>query len=187
MPQLTSHVQPELPSPWVARFAPLVARDGQILDVACGRGRHSLFFAARGCRVTAIDRDARALDAIAGNARITPMQADLEDAPWPLGGQQFDAVVVTNYLHRALLPHLISAVAADGVLLYETFARGNEVYGRPSNPAFLLEPGELLTAVAGRLTVVAFEEGMVTADRPAVVQRIAAVGVAHSWPPLLLA
>src|SRR4249919_2427643 len=105
MPQPASQLHPDTPSPWVVRFAPVVAGAGRVLDVACGRGRHSLFFAARGCRVTAIDRDAGALSALAGNARITPMEADLEAAPWPLAGRQFDAVVVTNYLHRALLPH----------------------------------------------------------------------------------
>jgi SAM-dependent methyltransferase len=187
MPQPASHPHLDAPSPWVLRFAPLVAGDGRVLDVACGRGRHSLFFAARGCSVTAIDRDAGALSALAGNSHITPMEADLEAAPWPLAGRQFDAVVVTNYLHRALLPHLIDAVAVDGVLLYETFARGNEVYGRPSNPAFLLAPGELLAAVAGRLTVVAFEQGVVAVDHPAVVQRIAAVGAGQAWPPSLSA
>lgn len=179
------HSRIEVPSPWIVRFAPLVADGGRVLDVACGQGRHSLFFAARGCAVTAVDRDAQALAGLAGAARITPVTADIETASWPLPGERFDAVIVTNYLHRALLPELLAAVADDGVLLYETFARGNEAYGKPSNPDFLLAPEELLLAVGDRLTVVAFEQGLVAAARPAVMQRIAAVGAGRAWPPLL--
>jgi SAM-dependent methyltransferase len=187
VPQHAAHPHTDAPSPWVVRFAPLVADSGRVLDVACGQGRHSVFFAARGCHVIAVDRDASALAALSGRARVTPLEADIEAAPWPLPGKRFDAVIVTNYLHRALLRHLIAAVADDGVLLYETFARGNEAYGRPSNPDFLLAPAELLTAVGDRLTVVAFEQGVVAAARPAVVQRIAAVGAARAWPPPLAA
>jgi SAM-dependent methyltransferase len=170
------------PSPWIVRFATLVRDNGHVLDVACGAGRHSVFFAARGCRVTAIDRNVAAL---AGVEHIAPLQADIEADPWPLPGERFDAVIVTNYLHRALMPALIAAVADDGILLYETFARGNEVYGRPANPDFLLAPGELLTTIGDRLRVVAFEQGVVTSARPAVLQRIAAVGAARIWPPPL--
>ena len=111
-----------------------------------------MFFAARGCRVTAIDRNTVALAELAGVANVAPLQADIEADPWPLPGERFDAVIVTNYLHRALMPALIAAVADDGVLLYETFARGNEAFGKPSNPDFLLAPGELLTTVGDRLT-----------------------------------
>ena len=175
----------DMPSSWIVRFAPLVVRNGRVLDVACGRGRHSVFFAARGCRVTAIDRDAAALAALNGHAGITPMEVDIEAASWSLRGERFDAVIVTNYLYRALLPDLLAAVANDGVLLYETFAHGNEAYGKPSNPDFLLAPGELPTIVGDRLTIVAFEQGVVTTDRPVVLQRIAAVGAARAWPPTL--
>jgi SAM-dependent methyltransferase len=185
MKQAASHLHTDRPSPWIIRFAPLVVDNGRVLDVACGQGRHSVFFAARGCRVTAIDRDVAALAPLTGRARITPLLADIEAAAWPLKGERFDAVIVTNYLHRALLPDLLAALADDGVLLYETFARGNETYGKPSNPDFLLAPGELSTIVASRLTVVAFEQGVVTNDRMAVVQRIAAVGAARAWPPQL--
>jgi len=185
MTQDAPHLRIEAPSTWIVRFAPLVAANGRVLDVACGQGRHSVFFAARGCRVTAVDRNALALAGLAGLARITPVEADIETALWPLPGERFDAVIVTNYLHRALLPDVITAVADDGVLLYETFARGNEAYGKPSNPDFLLEPGELLWTVAERLTVVAFEQGVVAPARPAVLQRVAAVGAARAWPPSL--
>ena len=187
MSQSASHFHLDAPSPWIVRFASLVASDGHVLDVACGQGRHSVYFAARGCRVTAVDRNVAALAELAGIARITPLEADIEAARWPLAGMRFDAVIVTNYLHRALMPVLIAAVADDGVLLYETFAQGNEVYGKPANPDFLLAPGELLTAIGERLNVVAFEQGVVAASRPAVLQRIAAVGTARAWPPSLLA
>ena len=173
------------PSSWVVRFAPLVGEGGRVLDVACGRGRHATFFAMRGCEVTAVDRDASCLAALAGVANVRCIEADLEAAPWPLPGERFDAVVVTNYLHRALFPTLVAAVADDGVLLYETFARGNEKHGRPTRPEFLLAPDELLAAVRPRLRVVAFEQGLVGGARPAVVQRVAAVAAGRAWPSAL--
>jgi SAM-dependent methyltransferase len=141
-----------------------------VLDVACGGGRHVRWFRQRGCSVTGIDRDAAAVEPLSAIAEIAV--ADIESGPWPLPGRRFDAVVVTNYLWRPLLPTLVASVADGGVLLYETFACGNEAFGRPSNPNFLLRPGELLDAAAG-LAVVGYESGL--ADAPArVVQRIAA-------------
>lgn len=161
----------DTPSPWVTRFAHLIPRGGTVLDVACGSGRHLRWLAARGFRVTGVDRDAQALAASAGLGEL--IEADLEAGLWPLGERHFDAVVVTNYLWRENLPHVVAAVAPQGVLLYETFAVGNERYGRPSNPAFLLRPGELFEAVRG-LHVVAYEDGLL--DEPTRrVQRIAAV------------
>jgi SAM-dependent methyltransferase len=172
------------PSAWITRFAPLVARGARVLDVACGRGRHTRLFAARGCRVLAIDRDAAALAALAEVAGVETRAVDLESGAWPLPGERFDAVVVVNYLHRPLFPHLLRALAADGVLLYETFAQGNEAHGRPSNPDFLLARDELLRRVGDALTVVAFEQGRVAAPgRDAVVERLAAIGPARAWPP----
>lgn len=159
-------------SPWVRRFAACVPAGGSVLDVACGAGRHARYFAARGHAVTAIDRDAQALASLHGSA-VRCIEADLEGAPWPLPGACFDAVVVTHYLWRALLPTLVASVAAGGVLIYETFAQGNAAFGKPSNPQFLLAPGELLQACAG-LRVVAYEDGVVRSPRPAVVQRICA-------------
>lgn len=156
------------PSPWVARWAPRIAR-GTVLDVACGNGRHARYFLARGLSVVAVDRVPQDIP----GARF--IQADLEDgSPWPLAGQQFEGIVVTNYLHRALFPVLRGSLAADGVLIYETFMAGNERYGRPSNPAFLLAPGELLDAFAG-LRVEGFEEGFVESPKPAMIQRLCAV------------
>jgi SAM-dependent methyltransferase len=142
-----------------------------VLDVAAGNGRHTRLFVERGHAVVAVDRDPRALDGAA--ARVEVVRADLEDgSPWPLGARRFGGIVVTNYLHRPLLPILVDRLEPGGVLIYETFARGHERFGKPSNPDFLLEPGELLRAVAGRLRVVAFED-VTLPDR--VVQRIAAV------------
>ena len=156
------------PSPWVVRWAPLIAR-GTVLDVACGSGRHARYFLARGLRVTAVDGAPQAIPA----ARF--LQADLEDGSlWPLAGERFEGIVVTNYLHRPLFPVLRESLAEGGVLIYETFMAGNERYGRPSNPAFLLAPGELRAAFAG-LRVEGFEEGFVESPKPAMIQRLCAV------------
>ena len=152
-----------------------MAPQARVLDVACGAGRHVRWFAQRGCRVTGVDRDGAAMQALANLAEI--VVADIENAPWPLPGRSFDAVVVTNYLWRDLLPMLMASVANGGVLIYETFAAGNETVGKPSNPAFLLRPGELLKAMRS-LRVVAFEDGFETAlnnSAPRFVQRIVAV------------
>jgi SAM-dependent methyltransferase len=178
----TDHAEGQVPSPWIVRFSPLVAAGSRVLDVACGRGRHARFFAARGCQVVAVDRDAAAIAALDGVEWVTPVVADLESGTWPFGSERFDAVVVTNYLHRDLFAPLLRAVGHDGVLLYETFAAGNEAYGKPSNPDFLLAQGELLTVVAGALSVIAFEQGTVAGDSPAVLQRLAAVGNGRRWP-----
>jgi SAM-dependent methyltransferase len=173
------------PSPWVARHAGLIAPGMRVLDLAAGHGRHALFLAARGAKVLAVDRDAAALATFAGAPGITTRVADLEGADWPLAGERFDAIVVVHYLHRPRMPDLLSLVGDGGVLIYETFAAGNEAYGRPSNPDFLLRDGELIAWVRDRMTVVAFEQGKVSLyGTNAVIQRIAAVG-AGAWPPPL--
>ena len=163
-------------SPWVQRWSHLVPAGAHVLDVACGSGRHVRWFVARGARVTAIDRDAAALAPLRSTAggTVDVIEADIENAPWPLAGQRFDAVIVTNYLWRALWPTLVASVAEGGALICETFARGNETVGRPSNPDFLLAPGELLAVAAG-LRVVAYEDGFIESAPPRFVQRIAAV------------
>ncbi|CAN0532825.1 unnamed protein product [Laminaria digitata] len=161
------------PSPWVERCAALIPPGGTVLDLACGTGRHTHLLAAAGYRMTAIDRDISRLIPYAGTDIL---EADLEDEnPWPLPGRTFDGIVVTNYLHRPLMPVLIDSLNPGGVLIYETFAIGNEEFGRPRNPDFLLRDGELLEAVAGKLTVVAYEAGQIDDPAPAVIQRIAAV------------
>jgi SAM-dependent methyltransferase len=147
----------------------VLVESGPVLDVACGEGRHAVFFAERGMEVIAVDREPQAI------ARVKFVQADLEDgSPWPFEGQRFAAIVVTNYLHRPLFPFLAQSLEEGGVLIYETFMTGNERFGRPSNPAFLLQPGELLQAF-GALGVVAFEQGVVERPKKAAVQRICAV------------
>jgi len=142
--------------------------------LACGAGRHSRLLAAQGLRVCAVDRDAQALDVLRGTAGVEVMLADLEAGPWPLPARTFDAVVVTNYLHRPLMSRILDALAPAGVLIYETFALGNERFGKPSNPAFLLRPGELLDVVRHRLHVIAYEDLETTQPRPARIQRICA-------------
>lgn len=165
------------PSDWVRRCSGLVPAGGTVLDVAAGAGRHARWFAGRGHPVVAVDRDTSGLADVPPEVEV--VTADLEAGPWPFAGRRFAAVVVTNYLHRPLLPQLVAAVAPGGVLVYETFAVGQERFGRPRNPDHLLRPGELAAAVAGRLEVVAYEEA--ETERPARVQRIAAVrGAARS-------
>lgn len=168
------HPHPVEPSAWVARWAALIGAGGRVLDLACGGGRHARWFAARGCKVDAVDRDAACIGALAGVPGVAARCADLEAGEWPYGGRQFDGVVVTNYLHRPLLPRLVAAVAPGGILIYETFAAGNEQFGRPANPDFLLRPGELLEAVRGTLRVIAYEDLVVAEPRPAAIQRICA-------------
>jgi SAM-dependent methyltransferase len=168
------------PSAWVVRWADRIAAGGRVLDVACGSGRHARFFAARGHPVEAVDRDPDAVGRLTGLPGITSRCADLEGGPWPYEGRQFAGIVVANYLHRPLLPRLLAAVAPGGVLIYETFAAGNECFGRPSNPDFLLKPGELLEVVRGRLQVIAYEALETSQPRPAVVQRICATRLSVS-------
>ncbi len=162
-------------SAWVRRFAPLIRPGGEVLDFACGAGRHARWFAACGWRVEAVDRDAEAIGALAGVPGVRTRQADLEQGAWPYRGRQFDAVVVTNYLFRAHFELLLELVAPGGVLIYETFMAGNERFGKPSSPAFLLAPNELLRRVHDGWTVVAFEQGVVEGERPAAIQRICAL------------
>jgi len=159
------------PSPWVQRWSALVAADARVLDVACGSGRHVHWVAARGARVTALDRDAQAvapLRALPGTP-VEVVVADIENAPWPLAGRRFDAVLVTNYLWRPLRAAELAAVAPGGWLIHETFADGQQAIGRPSRPEFLLQPGELLAwlqpapGAAPAWRVVAFEDAFFTA------------------------
>ncbi len=163
-------------SAWVEQWAHLIAPAGAVLDLACGAGRHARWLAARGHAVLALDRDAAALATLAQHPGIETCCADLEAGAWPLPPQrQFAAVVVTHYLHRPLLTMLPDLLAPGGVLIYETFAAGNGALGKPSNPAFLLRPAELLDAVRGRLRVVAYQDGLRRLPSPALVQRICAV------------
>jgi SAM-dependent methyltransferase len=177
---MDSHITLEQPSPWVVRFAPLI-EPGEVLDLACGGGRHARFLASRGHAVLAVDRDAASL-ALAAGKGISAAQCDLENehaqtsSGWPFQSGHFQGIVVTNYLHRPLFVPILTSLAPGGILIYETFAVGNERFGKPSNPAFLLQPGELLDMAQGvaseRFHIVAFEEGYVSSPKPAMVQRI---------------
>lgn len=176
------------PSAWITRFTRRLPPASEVLDLACGAGRHTRLLAAAGHQVTAVDRDLSGLEdfsPVPGCLQL--VEADLEDGSrWPLGDSRFDLIVVTNYLWRPLFPYLRAAIADGGMLLYETFALGNERFGKPDNPAFLLRPGELLAEFGTTLQVLAFEQGEVEVPKPAVVQRICAVHMAQGELPLRL-
>jgi SAM-dependent methyltransferase len=166
----------EPPSAWVQRWSHLVPERGVVLDVACGHGRHARWFHQRNHPLVVVDRSQDAIASVAGAIPASACEAvvaDIETGPWPFAGRQFDAVVVTHYLWRPLLPTLLAGLAAGGVLIYETFTQGNETVGKPSRPDFLLRTGELLETCRG-LRIVAFEEGFHD-NPPRFVQRIAAV------------
>lgn len=169
-------------SPWIARFAPLIPPGGEVLDLACGAGRHTRLLVRSGFRVEAVDQNAELLAGLSGEAGVTTREANLEGGPWPYYGRAFDGIVVTNYLWRPLFPHLFNSLGQGGVLIYETFMAGNERFGKPSNPEYLLRPGELLDLLHKRFTVIAFEQGEVEKPWPAMVQRIA---VRRGWPDRL--
>ncbi len=162
-------------SPWVVRFAPRIAKNGSVLDLACGSGRHARYLASIGLQVEAVDRDVSALRAQALPKNIFPCEADVENAPWPYDKKKFDGIVVTNYLHRPLFEKIMATLKPNGVLIYETFALGNEKFGKPSNPDFLLRPDELLEVVRGHAQVIAYENDYVERPKPAMVQRICAI------------
>lgn len=163
----------QIPSAWVRRFLPLIRRGGRVVDLAAGAGRHTKLLLDAGFVVTAIDRRIEPLRPLAGE-RCEVRGLDLESGvSWTLGGG-YDGIVVTNYLYRPLFAAIAASLSAGGAVIYETFALGNERFGRPRNPDFLLRPGELLESFAN-LTIVAFEQGEIGSPRPAAIQRIAAV------------
>lgn len=161
------------PSTWVTRWAAGLPAGATVLDLACGSGRHVRWLAGQGLEVTAVDRDEAALAPLRSLPGVEVVVADLEGGPWPLTGRRFDAVVVTNYLWRALWPSLTGSFAPSGLLIYETFGSAQATIGKPSNPDFLLQPGELLARTAG-LHTLAYEDGFI-AHPARFVQRIAAL------------
>lgn len=170
---MTGEIRP--PMPWLERWAETIPARGRVLDVACGGGRHAVLLAGLGYTVEAVDRDL----ALSGAVRTTPgvlwRQYDLETQPWPFDSAGYQGVVVTNYLHRPLFPHLLDALGTGGVLIYATFSMGQEALGRPRNPQHLLMPGELLETVRGHMRVVAYEDVLEAGDSPARVQRLCAI------------
>lgn len=149
----------QMPSAWFVRYAGLIQRDATVLDLACGQGRQSRFFAERGATVTAVDRDTAALQSLAATQNVATECRDLEGNAWPYDSSSFDAIIVCNYLWRPTFASLLATIKPGGVLLYETFMDGNERYGKPSRPDFLLRSNELLTLTKDTFRVVAFEEG----------------------------
>lgn len=170
-------------SSWVRRFAQNVEEGAQVLDLACGAGRHGRLFLANGCQVTFVDKNVSEVADLAETQSARLLERDLEDGqPWSFPDQAYDAIVVTNYLYRPHLKTMLSSLKAGGLLIYETFAVGNEQFGRPKNPDFLLRDGELLEVAAPDMTVLAYEHGL---DDQKVVQRICAVkkdGAAPFYP-----
>ena len=153
----------------------MIPRDGAVLDLACGCGRHARLLVRLGHPVVCVDIDLSGITDLDGNPRIERQRCDLEaGGDYPFADRRFAAVVVTNYLHRPIMPAIIDSVDDGGLLIYETFAQGNELFGRPRNPDHLLRPGELLDAVRGQLRVLAYEDLIVDHPRPAAIQRIAA-------------
>jgi SAM-dependent methyltransferase len=186
-PTSSTHHGLEPPSAWVKRWAHLLPlsenvvdhESVQVLDLACGHGRHMQFLAGLGHKVLGVDRNAEALKTASQWGET--LQADIENAAWPLEGRSFKGVVVTNYLWRDLFPQILNSVAEGGVLIYETFSQGNQAYGKPSRPEFLLQPGELLQLCTS-LRIVAFEEGFIPSpDR--LIQRLVAMRVPNRLEP----
>lgn len=178
----------DLPSAWVERFAPFIPKDTPlgdhpVLDLACGGGRHSRFLAKLGYSVYAVDQSQALLDLLKNGLEdrfaqsIQTHQADLEGQDWPLENMKFSGIVVTNYLYRPRFKDLLKLLIPNGVLIYETFALGNEVFGKPSNPDFLLKPHELLDLIRAdeAFQILDFEQGIVDRPKPASIQRICAV------------
>jgi SAM-dependent methyltransferase len=172
---ITDHHEDSQASPWLCRHAQHIRPQGRVLDVAAGTGRNARWLAQQGFKVEAVDYNAEALSSMHGIARITTRIADLENSAWPYAGQKFNAIVVCRYLHRPLLPLLTANLMTQGVLIYETFMRGHEAYGRPQNPDFLLRSNELLHVFSTDLTIIAFEQGKLEQTPPAIMQRICAI------------
>lgn len=164
----------ELPSLWLQAHAGHIRPQGRVLDVAAGKGRNARWLAQQGFQVQAVDRNPEALQALQGIDGITVLVADLERDAWPYGNQLFDAIVVCRYLHRPLFDAFINSLASGGVLIYETFMQGQELYGKPSNPDFLLKTDELPELISGRLEILAFEQGLQEQPEPCMMQRIVA-------------
>lgn len=179
----SSHTKPRdplAPSAWVRRFLSGISDGGRVLDVACGSGRHLRLALEHGYSVVGVDRDLSGVADLQERPGVELIASDLEDGPFPFRGRTFAGVIVTRYLWRPILPDIVACVGRDGLLIYETFAVGNERFGRPTNPDFLLNPGELVDAVRERLIPMAFEH-VTASDPPRIVQRIAAVGPDHPW------
>ncbi len=163
------------PSPWLVSHLDSIPAAGRVLDLACGSGRHTRLLLDAGYEVTAIDRDLSRVADLDGDPHVRLIEADLEADPWPLMGERFAGVVVIDYLWRPLFPEIFASVAEGGVLIYETFAQGQELYGRPRRPEYLLAPGELRDLVPEGWRLLAYEHGLVAGAQPAMRQGVVAV------------
>ncbi|MFL2667243.1 MAG: class I SAM-dependent methyltransferase [Burkholderiales bacterium] len=163
------------PSVWVKRCSELLRPESSVLDLACGSGRHARYFADQGHDVTALDKNPEALSKISSLPRIHTVEYDLEMAPWPFADRTYDAILVTNYLYRPILENIVDTLSPSGILIYETFMLGNERFGRPSNPDFLLRPNELIDVTYKKLHILIYEAGRISSPKPALVQRVCAV------------
>jgi len=177
----------DIASAWILKFAARLAPGARVLDLACGNGRHSKALASLGCQVDAVDCDPTCGTLLAGVPGVSFACLDLESAHWPIEAGIYDAVVVCRYLYRPRLAALAAALRPQGLLLYETFAMGQERFGRPTNPDYLLQPFELARTFAPLLHVLAFEDGVLPGPPPARVQRLCAVRTGAGAPgPLTL-
>ena len=164
----------ENPSPWFVKYAPLINKKGRVLDLACGNGRHAIWLAKQGYQVDVIDRDVDVVSNMVGMDNIKVSIIDIETGDWPQSDQRYDGLIVSRYLYRPLLHTFATMLNPRGVLIYETFMMGNECYGKPSNPDFLLLPNELLEIYSPLLNIISFEQVHEEMPRPAVMQRICA-------------
>ena len=164
------------PSNWVEKYLEIIPKGGTVLDLACGSGRHTRLLLNTGRSVTALDRDVSKLEDLSNNNHLKIFKFDLEgNVPWPFNAESFDGIIVVNYLYRPLFPMIIDALAVNGVLIYQTFAIGNEKYGRPNNPDYLLKNNELLNEFGEQLQVVKFDHGYIRRPSPAIMQSICCI------------
>ena len=165
-----------MPSEWVKDYTKLIPPDGNVLDLACGSGRHTRFLLERGIKVTALDHDISQLKDMPKNENLIIIEHDLEgSSPWPFASQAFAGIVVVNYLYRPLFVKILDSLAPNGVLIYQTFAVGNEKYGRPRNPQYLLSDEELLKVFGKHLHVVQYSHGLINQPSPAIMQSICCI------------
>ncbi|MEH6528265.1 MAG: class I SAM-dependent methyltransferase [Sneathiella sp.] len=162
-------------SPWIRKHSALLPKEHPVLDVACGTGRHSFYMQELGYDVVAVDKDTTEVIAHQPMSNISVIEADLENQPWPFSEQMFSGIIVVNYLHRPIFQNIFDSLVPGGVLLYDTFARGNEKFGRPRNPDFLLAPKELKTLCGESFDVIDYFHGPITGPAPAMRQSIAAI------------
>ena len=162
------------PSNWIINQVDAleISKKNNILDFASGNGRHAINLVKSYSRITAIDKDVNKLNLYKNTENINTICFDLEtDEEWPLGKESFDVIIVTNYLYRPRIKELTSLLKKDGFLFYETFAVGNEKYGKPTNPAYLLKKRELINIFKNKFEIIYYFQGKVVSDKISIIQR----------------